>query len=396
MLVPVPLHPRRRRERRLQPGGAPRGRAGGRARAPRVPRTPWCAARTRRPRRASPRRPGGATWRAPSRCAGRRAWPGRVVVLVDDVLTTGATTRACAEVLRARAPPRSASSPWPASHESKEVALDPQSSDSWPCSSVLRRWVRPVAPRRPGARWPTRRVTSEAIDTLPKGLQAVLQGPSAGDPEPLPRGHRCPRRAVERRFAADRLLPFPFSDLPGTEAALKARHAEEAGKVGRLPWLVQESYARLVEAFKARDKARILTESDMLAGLVADLHNPLALTDNADGQKTGQHGLWVRFSARFPEVAGGQRLKLDPEAARFLDKPKDYVFSMINGQLRLAGQPPLRGGARPARQGRLQRDLLRGPGGAGGDHPEATASARPPATWAATGTRRGRRPAARS
>ena len=57
-----------------------------------------------------------------------------------------------------------------------------------------------------------------------------------------------------------------------------------------------------MEAFKSGDKVRILAESDTLAGLVADLHNPLALTENADGQKTDQHGLWVRFSARLPEA----------------------------------------------------------------------------------------------
>jgi hypothetical protein len=60
---------------------------------------------------------------------------------------------------------------------------------------------------------------------------------------------------------------------------------------------------------------------------VADIKNPLALTDNADGQKTGQHGLWVRFSVKLPE-AMEKRLKLNPEAARYLDDPKEYVFGM--------------------------------------------------------------------
>ena len=101
--------------------------------------------------------------------------------------------------------------------------------------------------------------------------------------------------------------------------------------MGRLPWLVHESHARLVEAFRAKDKARILAESDLLAGLVADLHNPLALTDNADGQKTGQHGLWTRFSVRLPEVLQIlNRLKLDPDAAHFLDQPKEHAFSILN------------------------------------------------------------------
>jgi hypothetical protein len=52
------------------------------------------------------------------------------------------------------------------------------------------------------------------------------------------------------------------------------------------------------------------------------------LTDNADGQKTGQHGLWLRFSERLPE-AMEKKLALNPDAAIYLDDPKEYVFSML-------------------------------------------------------------------
>ena len=175
-------------------------------------------------------------------------------------------------------------------------------------------------------------VTNRAVETLPKPLKQFYKAhrlempslsPDAGEEETAP-----PEEGPERRFAADALLPFPFADLPRSEAELKARFGERADKVGRLPWLIQESYPRLVEAFKARDKAKILSESDALAALVADLNNPLAVTENFDGQKTGQHGLWVRFSAKLPE-AMGKRLVLNPDTARYLDDPREYVFSVI-------------------------------------------------------------------
>jgi len=172
-------------------------------------------------------------------------------------------------------------------------------------------------------------VTSRAIDILPKGVKSFykdhrLEMPSLA-PEASP-----PDEGTERRFAVDRLVPFPFTDLPHTEDALKARFGDEAAEVGRLPWLIHESYDRLVEAFRSRDKTRILSESDVIAGLVADIHNPLALTDNADGQKTGQHGLWARFSIRFPESLK-KGLKLDLDTAHLLDDPREHVFSTING-----------------------------------------------------------------
>ena len=79
---------------------------------------------------------------------------------------------------------------------------------------------------------------------------------------------------------------------------------------------------------KAGDKAKILAESDVLGGLVVDLHTPLNLTENFDGQKTGQHGLWVRLVEKLPQAIG-KDLKVSPDAARYLDNPKEYVFSML-------------------------------------------------------------------
>ena len=168
------------------------------------------------------------------------------------------------------------------------------------------------------------RITNEAIETLPKGLKSYYKAHRLEIPSLSAEGSTA-EDAAERRFVVDRVLTFPFADLPRTEAAVKERFPQES--MGRLPWLVQEAYARLVEAFRSGDKVRILAESDTLGAYVADLSNPLALADNFDGQKTGQHGLWVRFATKLPE-AMDKRLKMGAEAARFLDDPKGQVFSI--------------------------------------------------------------------
>jgi hypothetical protein len=170
-------------------------------------------------------------------------------------------------------------------------------------------------------------VTSRAIDTLPGGLRPFYKNHKLELPM-LSLEPNLPPEGQERRFAIDALLSFPFAEFPRNEAAAQARFGEALAKVGRLPWLVKESYARLVQAFKAGDKQRILEESDTLAGLVTDLNNPLALTQNADGQTTGQHGLWIRFGERFPDALG-KALKLNPDAAHYLDDPDAYIFSVI-------------------------------------------------------------------
>ncbi|HXB56949.1 MAG TPA: hypothetical protein VN461_19455 [Vicinamibacteria bacterium] len=175
-----------------------------------------------------------------------------------------------------------------------------------------------------------RLVIARAVDTLPKPLNKFYKDHRLEMPSLAPDSRPGPR-TPDRRFEVDRLLPFPFLELPRTEKGLQEKFGEDvSAKVGRLPWLIQESYARLLEAFRSRDKGQILTESDTLAGLVADLNNPLSLTENSDGQKTGQNGLGARFSERSLE-AWQTRLGLNPETAVFLDDPKQYVFSIING-----------------------------------------------------------------
>jgi hypothetical protein len=172
-------------------------------------------------------------------------------------------------------------------------------------------------------------VAAAAIETLPKQIKGFYKAHRAEMPS-LALEPEFPVRGPDRRFLVDKLQPFPFADLPRTEASLQSKYGDRTQGVGRLPWLIQESYARLVDAMKEPNKEKILAESDVLAGLIVDLRSPLNLTENFDGQKTGQHGMWVRVVEKLPQAVG-KDLKVSPDAANYLDNPKEYVFSIMLG-----------------------------------------------------------------
>lgn len=170
-----------------------------------------------------------------------------------------------------------------------------------------------------------RLVVRKAIDTLPKAQKKYFEDHRYELPSLVP-DEDPPVRPDGRRFSLESFGVFPFADIPRTAEAAKAK--ADPALVGSLPFLLIGAQARLVEAFKSGDKEKILEAADAVAILATDLNNPLALSLNFDGQKTEQQGLSKRFTSQLAEGMEG-RLKLNPEAARLLEDPKDYVFGSM-------------------------------------------------------------------
>ncbi|HEX8607237.1 MAG TPA: zinc dependent phospholipase C family protein, partial [Pedobacter sp.] len=91
-------------------------------------------------------------------------------------------------------------------------------------------------------------------------------------------------------------IPEKWADALTKYGALKMSNN------GILPWQIQRSYYKLVEAFAARDSLRILIYSAYIGHYIADAHVPLHTTQNHNGQLTNQVGIHAFWESRLPEL----------------------------------------------------------------------------------------------
>ena len=93
---------------------------------------------------------------------------------------------------------------------------------------------------------------------------------------------------------------------PNWKAACAACSEDTLWAYGVLPWNIEWTYRRLVEAMHEGDRADILRRAADLGHYVGDAHVPLHTTLNYNGQLTGQTGIHGLWETRLPELYGAQ------------------------------------------------------------------------------------------
>ncbi len=78
------------------------------------------------------------------------------------------------------------------------------------------------------------------------------------------------------------------------EALRRYKSSQVLGN-GTAPWRVQQLYEESVKAFRAGDHKTGLQMAGVMAHYIADLVQPLHVTKNYNGQKTGNHGIHSFF-----------------------------------------------------------------------------------------------------
>jgi hypothetical protein len=176
------------------------------------------------------------------------------------------------------------------------------------------------------------RINRLAVFTLPKAMagfyknniEFITQHAVSADKRRYVDSLEAPRHF----FDADHYGKKPFAAMPQKWADAAAKYsADTLDKYGTVPWTIQYQYYKLVRAFKAHDTTAILTTSANLGHYIADAHVPLHLTENYNGQLTGQTGIHALWESRIPELFGN-RYNYFVGKARYIENPLAEAFKI--------------------------------------------------------------------
>jgi hypothetical protein len=177
-----------------------------------------------------------------------------------------------------------------------------------------------------------------AIFTLPKAMKGfyesnidyITEHAVSADKRRYVDSTEAPRHYLN----ADHFGKKPFGVIPQNwyDALLKYS-ADTLNKYGTLPWTIENNYYYLVKAFKAHDTTAILNASANLGHYIADAHVPLHLTQNYNGQLTGQTGIHALWESRLPELFS-KNYKLMPGKAKYVENPLAEAFKICRGSFR--------------------------------------------------------------
>ena len=162
--------------------------------------------------------------------------------------------------------------------------------------------------------------THFALDTKEKLLSLTsLNVYKTGDPAEGPRHF----------LDIDIYGPYPFVELPHDYDEAVAKFGVEAvTKRGLATWRIADYTRLLSEAMKSGDAEKIVQTAGALAHYVEDIHMPLHVVKNYNGQLTNQHGVHQRFEDDMVD-AYAEQIHLSPKMASELEDPLEAAFDIV-------------------------------------------------------------------
>ena len=157
-------------------------------------------------------------------------------------------------------------------------------------------------------------------------------------------------RAAYSRFLLEQVLPamrvdslsvacdslrafFRFSG-PCGDLVFRDAFAEH----GILPYHLWRMQRQLTEAFRLRDRDRILKLAAEQGHYLADAHVPLHTTENYNGQLSGQEGIHAFWESRIPELFAATEFDFLVGKAQYLEDPPAFFREVVLESHRLSAR----------------------------------------------------------
>lgn len=176
------------------------------------------------------------------------------------------------------------------------------------------------------------RINRLAVFTLPAGLnrfyKANISYLSEHAVDPDKRRYADTAEAA-RHYLDVELYEAHIDSIPRKwEEAVKRYGLVRLNQNGILPWQIQKSYCKLVDALKERDSLKILIYSAYLGHYLADAHVPLHTTQNHNGQLSNQLGIHAFWESRLPELFA-KKYNYVVGQAMYIENPLKEAWKII-------------------------------------------------------------------
>ncbi|MES2827824.1 MAG: zinc dependent phospholipase C family protein [Bacteroidota bacterium] len=176
------------------------------------------------------------------------------------------------------------------------------------------------------------RINRFAVFTLPDGMVRFYKAnidyvtDHAVDPD---KRRYADTAEAPRHYLDVELYEQTIDSIPERwDKALEKYGLPKLNANGILPWQIQKSYFKLVDAFKERDSAKILIYSAYIGHYIADAHVPLHTTQNHNGQLTNQVGIHAFWESRLPELFYHE-YNYNVGRATYLEQPLKNAWKII-------------------------------------------------------------------
>jgi hypothetical protein len=173
-------------------------------------------------------------------------------------------------------------------------------------------------------------IVGKAVDTLPPDLRPFFDENrpflALHATDPLDAEAKTPTEKHNHFIYLDRYGRFPYTTLPRVYKAAVSKYSKsKLEQTGLLPWQIGVYSAKLTTSFQQGrwDEAKL--NAAILAGYVAEAHDPFNTTENFDGHLTLQNGINDRFGATLIDRFSSF-FPIRPNDASFIADPTDHAF----------------------------------------------------------------------